>query len=162
MFLEGKKVPRSAFEKIQQMAIAEALLIDSSLENFHGVVSEHGLGYAFRIPTILQKLREKYGLELVPTPKSPGIDNPFFKQLRQVARTDVLRNIKHDARIPIPKGHLLVGVADEGPAYLRNGYQDVFVLEEGKIFGKNKTLFDQRNCPDALDSMHSGVRRCRA
>ncbi len=38
--------------------------------------------------------------------KTIGIDNPFLRQIRQVTMTDILRDIKHGARIPIP-GQLL-------------------------------------------------------
>ena len=44
------------------------------------------------------------------------MDNPFFRQLRQVAMDpNVLRDIRHSVKIPIPDSHLLAGVADEGP-----------------------------------------------
>jgi RNA-dependent RNA polymerase len=54
---------------------------------------------------------------------------------------DVLRDIKHSARIPIPESYLLVGVADEGPAYKKAGLTNVYILPEGNIFG----VF-RRNC----------------
>lgn len=70
-----------------------------------------------------------------PRQSTPGIDNPFLRQLRQVAMADVLRDIKHNARIPIPDSYLLVGVADEGPAYQAAGHHNVFTLKQGHIFG---------------------------
>jgi RNA-dependent RNA polymerase len=65
-----------------------------------------------------------------------SIDNPFFRKLRRVATTAILRDIKHGARIPISHSYVLVGVADEGPAYESRGKKDVFCLNEGEIFGR--------------------------
>jgi RNA-dependent RNA polymerase len=65
------------------------------------------------------------------------MDNPFFSQLRQVAKNDVLRDIKHSARIPVPDSYLLVGVADEGPAYEAAGDTNIFKLQESQIYGES-------------------------
>jgi RNA-dependent RNA polymerase len=48
-----------------------------------------------------------------------------------------LREVKFKARIPVPKSYQLVGVADEGQAYIKEGVneEDVFTLGEGRIYG---------------------------
>lgn len=51
--------------------------------------------------------------------------------------TEILREIKHGARIPVPDSYLLVGVADEGPAYVgKPGYEKVHCLSEHEIYGQ--------------------------
>jgi RNA-dependent RNA polymerase len=49
-----------------------------------------------------------------------------------------LREIKHNSRIPVKKGWLLPGIADEGPAYIRDGESDtnVLTLGAGEIYGR--------------------------
>lgn len=64
------------------------------------------------------------------------LNNPFFERALQFAKNHVLRDIKHGARIPIPDGHHLVGVADEGPAYKAAGHENVYCLPESHIYGE--------------------------
>jgi RNA-dependent RNA polymerase len=49
---------------------------------------------------------------------------------------DIMRDIKHSARILVPDSHLLVGIADEGPAYVNAGFENVYCLAPGFIYGK--------------------------
>jgi len=48
-----------------------------------------------------------------------------------------LREIKYKARIPVPKSYQLVGVADEGRAYIDEGLkeEDVYTLKPWQIYG---------------------------
>jgi RNA-dependent RNA polymerase len=48
-----------------------------------------------------------------------------------------LREVKFNARIPVPRSYQLVGVADEGLAYIEEGAneEDVFTLGPGRIYG---------------------------
>ncbi|KAJ7709483.1 RNA dependent RNA polymerase-domain-containing protein [Mycena rosella] len=133
MALEDRGVRQGAFRRIQDLAVAAAQTIDDSISQFRAVLRDHSLGNGFRLSFLLQKL-EGLGLDLQAKHRKPGIDNEFIRQLRQVAMNDVLRDIKHSARIPIPESYLLVGVADEGPAYTRAGYQNVYELPPGKIY----------------------------
>jgi RNA-dependent RNA polymerase len=134
MALEDRGVRQGAFRKLQDLAVAAARTIDDSISQFRAVLRDHSLGNVFRLSFLLQRL-EDLGLDLQAKHRNPGIDNEFFRQLRQVAMNDVLRDIKHGARIPIPESHLLVGVADEGPAYRQAGYENVYELPPGKIYG---------------------------
>ncbi|KAH6909391.1 RNA dependent RNA polymerase-domain-containing protein [Coprinopsis sp. MPI-PUGE-AT-0042] len=62
------------------------------------------------------------------------IDSPFWKNLRQISFNHVMAVIRYEARILVPESYLLVGVADEGPAYKEMGYQNVFTLSPNSIF----------------------------
>jgi hypothetical protein len=48
-----------------------------------------------------------------------------------------LREVKFKARIPVPDSYQLVGVADEGRAYIQEGVDEgrVFTLKPGTIYG---------------------------
>ncbi|KAJ7172136.1 RNA dependent RNA polymerase-domain-containing protein [Mycena filopes] len=133
MALEDRGVRKAAFSKLQDLAVAAARTIDDSISQFRAVLKDHSLGNGYRLPYLLEKL-EALGLGLQAKHRTPGIDNEFFRQLRQVAVNDVLRDMKHSARIPIPESYLLVGVADEGPAYKRAGYPNVYELPAGQIY----------------------------
>lgn len=134
MVLEDLGVRMDSFVELQEQAVAEARTIDDSNDQFRNVLDNHGLGRPYRLSHILKQI-EELGLELNPRNRAPGFDTPFLRQVRQVSMNDVLRDIKHSARIPIPDSHLLVGVADEGPAYEKAGYTNVYKLKEGYIFG---------------------------
>ncbi|KAF6763917.1 RNA dependent RNA polymerase-domain-containing protein [Ephemerocybe angulata] len=133
MLLEDLGTRRDEFLKLQDIAIAEARTIDGGIKEFHRFLSGHGLGNSYRMPYLLGRLRG-LGLDINPNSRSQTIDTPFLRLLRSVAITEVLRDIKHSARIPIPESYLLVGIADEGVAYEEAGYENVFKLEEGHIY----------------------------
>nr|GAT54624.1 calcium:hydrogen antiporter [Mycena chlorophos] len=133
MALEDRHVRQEAFMKLQDFAIADARTIDDGIMQFRNFLRNHSLGSPYRLSFILERL-EKLGLDLKPTLRMPGIDNPWFSELRQVSMNNVLRDIKHGARIPIPESHLLVGIADEGPAYKKRGLENVYELPPGKIY----------------------------
>ena len=135
MLLEDLGAKRDAFIQLQDMAVADARTIDGGILEFWRFISGHGLGNPFRLKWILQRFRD-LGLDILSSSKSRSIDTPFLHLLRSVAITDVLRDIKHSARIPIPESYLLVGIADEGVAYQKAGKEDVFTLEENQIYGK--------------------------
>lgn len=129
MLLEDVGVRKEAFLTLQHLAVAKARTIDDSLNNFQEAISYRNMGSAFRLRDLLRRLAKDYDMDL------QEMDNPFFRQLRRVVMNNILRDIKHSARIPIENSYLLVGVSDEGPAYEARGYKDVFCLAEGQIFG---------------------------
>ncbi|KAJ7256500.1 RNA dependent RNA polymerase-domain-containing protein [Mycena haematopus] len=133
MALEDRGVRKVAFSKLQDNAVAAARTIHDSISQFRAVLRDHSLGNNFRLSFLLQKL-EAMGLDLRSKHRIPGVDNEFLRQIRQVAENAVLRDIKHSARIPIPESYLLVGVSDEGPAYKKAGYSNVYELPPGKIY----------------------------
>ncbi|KAK0196791.1 RNA dependent RNA polymerase-domain-containing protein [Armillaria mellea] len=133
MILEDKQVRRDSLQELQENAVADALTIDDSIKDFNNILKDHSLGSQYRVSYILDKI-STLGFDLHPKGRTPGIDTPFLKQLRQVAKIDLLREIKHSARIPIPGSYLLVGVPDEGPAYEQEGYKNVFALKQNEIY----------------------------
>lgn len=135
MLLEDRGVRKEVFLDLQNEAVAAARTIDDSSVQFRTVLSSHSLGNSYRLPQLLQRL-ERLGLDLKQKMRKPGMDTPFLRQLRQVAMIDILRDIKHSARIPIPDSYLLVGISDEGPAYIAAGHQNVYCLPEGQIYGE--------------------------
>ena len=136
MILEDVGVRKEAFQELQDNAVADAKTIDDSISHFVGVLASHHLGSSYRLREILCRLRDDFNMDLTSNGKAITMDTPFLRQIRQVAMTDILRDIKHSARIPVPNSYLLVGIADEGPAYIAEGYENVFCLKEGEIFGK--------------------------
>ncbi len=135
MILEDKQVRRDSFQELQDNAVADTLTIDESIKDFNSILRDHSLGSQYRLSYILDKI-STLGFDLHLQEHTPGIDTPFLKQIREVAKIDVLREIKHQARIPIPGSYLLVGVPDEGPAYEQNGYENVFTLKQNEIYGQ--------------------------
>lgn len=58
--------------------------------------------------------------------------------MRQISFNHVMAVIRYEARILVPQSYLLVGVADEGPAYVKRGYgRDVYTLRKNEIFGEH-------------------------
>ncbi|RXW18615.1 hypothetical protein EST38_g7238 [Candolleomyces aberdarensis] len=133
MLLEDLGTRKEGFLKLQEVAIAEAKTIDNGMDEFRAIMSGHNLGTPFRVQSLLQRLHGM-DLDIKTDSRTASIDTPFLHLLRDVAIFDVLRDIKHSARIPIPDSYLLVGIADEGVAYRKAGYEDVFTLEEGQIY----------------------------
>ena len=138
MLLEDVGVRKESFRDLQDLAVERARTVDDSISRFNDVLASHSLGSGYKLRHIMGRLQDRYNMDL----KSEGqrtisMDNPFFSQLRQVAMNDVLRDIKHSARIPVPDSYLLVGVADEGPAYEAAGHTNVFKLQESQIYGES-------------------------
>lgn len=127
---------KDAFIALQDDAVAEAKTIHDTMTKFASTMQSHSLGYCYRLSLVLNRL-ESLGLELNDANQRRSLEDPFLRQVRQVAMTAILRDIKHSARIRIPDSYLLVGVADEGPAYVEAGHTNVFCLEAGQIFGEH-------------------------
>lgn len=138
MVLEDLGVRKEAFLDLQHAEVAKARTIDDSIDKFRSIISAHSMGTAFRLRETLRRLQQQFnmGLDSLDGRDAIKMDNPFFQKLRRVAMNDILRDIKHSARIAVKDSYLLVGVADEGPAYEALGYRRVFTLNEGEIFGK--------------------------
>jgi RNA-dependent RNA polymerase len=129
-------VRKEAFQELQETSVADAKTIDDSMSQFVGVLASHNLGSSYRLREILCRLRDDFNMDLTSNGETIAMDTPFLRQIRQVAMTDILRDIKHSARIPVPDSYLLVGIADEGPAYIEEGHENVFCLKEGEIYGE--------------------------
>ncbi|KAI0651763.1 RdRP-domain-containing protein [Trametes meyenii] len=115
MLLEGLGVPHQVFQDLQDDAVRSVQGSVESLERSARLLEVHGLGASFRLTSAMLGLH-KLGLD-------PLHDDYFWQQMMDFATNHVLRELKHRARIPVPNGWTLVGVADV------HGY-----LEEGEIF----------------------------
>jgi RNA-dependent RNA polymerase len=115
MLLEGLGVPYRAFEAYQTAAVMDAQAAVKSLARTAQLLEGHGLGASFRLPSILQHLEQKIGVT--------KIQDPFYYKMQEFAIHHVLREMKHKARVPVPGGWILVGVADIH-GYL--GHRDIF------------------------------------
>ncbi|KAF8893574.1 RNA dependent RNA polymerase-domain-containing protein [Infundibulicybe gibba] len=145
MLLEDRGVRKEVFLELQNLAVARARTIHDSLSHFCDILREHSFGNPYHLSNILRKVQD-LGLDLGPKDGNPGMDDPFFHLLRQVAMTDVLRDIKHYARIQVPKSWLLVGIADEGPTYVGTK-ENVYVLPEAHIYGNlREPTWIEGNC----------------
>ena len=101
-------------ESLQQRVVDETETASQSLENAARLFENSGLGATYGLSTVFRDL------------SALGIENlldPFSQQLIDFGKHHVLRDLKYHARIPIPGGWNLVGVADV------HGY-----LEEDTIF----------------------------
>ena len=140
MLLEDLGARKESFLSLQDRAVERVRTIHDSISHFNDVLASHTLGEGYMLRHIMERLQVRYNMDF----KSDGrrtvsMDNPFFNQLRQVAMNDVLRDIKHSARIPVPDSYVLVGVADEGPAYEAAGHTNIFKLNESEIYGESET-----------------------
>lgn len=133
MVLEDRGAPKEVFMNLQKIAVADARMAHDSADLFAKLLESHHLSYNYRLAEILRRLNT-LGLELKPNHLQQPLDTPFLARLRACAINHVLREVKHEARIPIPNSYMLVGVADEGPAYVEKGLKNVHCLPQGKIF----------------------------
>ncbi|KAH9850349.1 RdRP-domain-containing protein [Lenzites betulinus] len=137
MVLEDLGVHQEAFIALQDRAKAAVVTAIDSMEGTIQLLRKHNLGHALGLRWILQHLAGA-GLSMLRERTTRTVlDNEFVLRLVRYAQSHILREIKHDARIPIPEAVQLVGAADEGPAYaLREEYKDkeIFCLREGEIF----------------------------
>ncbi|KAJ7630644.1 RNA-directed RNA polymerase 2 [Roridomyces roridus] len=120
MLMEWLGIPypvfKASLQKYQDKAVRDTRDSTRSLATFARMLETHGLGTAYRLPSVLLGLSQ-LGVEHIP-------DNKFYSKLLEFAVHHVLRTLKTKARIPIPGGVTLVGVADEHK-YLREG--EIFV-----------------------------------
>ena len=117
MILETLGVPIQSFLDLQQAMIVSITSSTHSMEHSAQLLATHGLGTAFRIPSVLLGLA-KMGLP------SPPTEDKFLARGLDYAVNHVLRCLKHRARIHVPDSWTLVGVAD----FHR-------YLAEGEVFG---------------------------
>ncbi|KAK0447465.1 RNA dependent RNA polymerase-domain-containing protein [Desarmillaria tabescens] len=129
VILEDKLVRREVFQELQDDAVAKALTINDSMQQFSNILEEHSLGNVYRLSYIISRL-SALRLDIA----TPGIDTPFLKELREVGKIHVLQDIKYRARILVPDSYQLIGVPDEGPAYVKAGCKNVFTLKKRNIY----------------------------
>lgn len=104
MLLDGLGIKYESFKEFQDRAVAQAKEAVASLSYATSMLEQHGLGVSFRLPSVLKHL-EKLGIA--------NHDGTFYRLALEYAIHHVLRELKNRARIPVPGGWTLVGVADE-------------------------------------------------
>lgn len=132
--LEDRGVEKEAFMKLQRSAVADIHAASDTMVLARQLFRSHSLGTSYHLPFIFQCLSE-LGIGMKDERPKHVLQDEFIERLISFAKTHVLRDIKHAARIPVPNSYMLVGIADEGPAYEDEGVENVFKLEEGQIFG---------------------------
>ena len=115
MVLEALGVPYEVFQRLQKDAVKQAEQSVESLEKSARLLETFGLGASFRLTSVMLSLH-KLGV-------GPLGEDDFWSRMMAFAIHHVLRELKHHARIPVPEGWNVVGVADI------HGY-----LKEGEIF----------------------------
>ncbi|KAL4244861.1 RNA-dependent RNA polymerase [Abortiporus biennis] len=132
MILEDRGVEKSAFTALQDRAVADIHMASDTVPQARSLFRTHGLGNGYKLGYLFQCFTAlNLGFQ---NEKLMPLENIFIDRLIQIGKANVLRDIKNNARIPVPDSWHLVGVADEGPAYQAAGYEDVFCLKEGQIF----------------------------
>ena len=136
MALEDRGVKKGAFIDLMEVAKTKIYTSSDSLAKFTEQLSDHGMGGQYRLSFIFEQL-DRLGLDLKSGLNKTAIGRPFFESLLRYSMNHSLREVKFKARIPVPKSYQLVGVADEGRAYINEGLreEDVFTLPSGRIYG---------------------------
>ncbi|KAH9014012.1 RdRP-domain-containing protein [Lactarius hengduanensis] len=135
MALEDRGVRTEAFISLLENAKEKIYLASDSLERFTEQLRDHSMGDQYHLAFILEQLN-KIGLGFKNGIDKTAIGRPFFESLLRYFINHALREVKFKARIRVPKGYQLVGVADEGRAYINEGLkeEDVFTLKPGLIY----------------------------
>ncbi|KAL4067761.1 RNA dependent RNA polymerase-domain-containing protein [Scleroderma citrinum] len=133
MVLEDRGASKQAFLDLQNDVVSKTRRAHESVELFVGLLEMHNLCRDYWLAGILKRLNT-LGLELKPNHLQKPLDTSFLARIRSCAINHVLRYVKYRARIPIPDSYMLVGVADEGPAYVKRGHTNVYCLQQGRIF----------------------------
>jgi RNA-dependent RNA polymerase len=134
MALDSRGVKSQAFIDLQEKVKSEIYLAGNSLDNFKELLASQGLGSKFHLIYILDQL-SKLGLDTKDSNNKKAIRSAFLGRLLRYSMNHSLREVKFKARIPVPESYQLVGVADEGQAYINEGKENVYTLKEGRIFG---------------------------
>lgn len=111
------KVPVPSFLELQRQAVQETQEAMRTLDRAARMLDAHGLGTAYKIPSILTRM-QKVGLDI------EHCKHLGMRTVLKDAETDILRDLKYRARIPVPESWKLVGIADEFD-----------YLKEGEIYG---------------------------
>jgi len=136
MALEDRGVKKEAFIDLLENAKAKIHFSSDSLGMFIEQLRDHGMGGQYHLAFILDQLN-RLGLDFMNGINKTAIGRPFFESLLRYSMNHALCEVKFKARIPVPKSYQLVGVADEGRAYINEGLNedDVYTLKPGLIYG---------------------------
>ncbi|CAE6506582.1 unnamed protein product [Rhizoctonia solani] len=137
----ANKVQTDIFLTLQAQAVKDT---QDSMRQFHSaaeLLEVHGLGASFKLPSLFTRLQH-IGIEL------EYCNTLGIKTIIKDAETDILRELKHRARIPVPDSWKLVGIADEfnfleeGTVYacLRDKNQPPIYLEGPYLITRSPTI----------------------
>ncbi|KAI9446028.1 RdRP-domain-containing protein [Lactarius indigo] len=135
MALEDRGVKKEAFIDLLENAKEKIHRSRDSLETFTEQLKDHNMGGQYHLAFVLEQLN-KLGLDFKDGVDKTAIGKAFFESLLRYSMNHSLREVKFKARVPVPKSYQLVGVADEGRAYINEGLkeEDVFTLQTGRIY----------------------------
>jgi RNA-dependent RNA polymerase len=163
--LEDRKISSEVFLDIQADALADIDGAQESIETACRFLYANGLGWGFGLRYVLDQLG-KLGFDLKKRPEVARIDddpadsnnpdqwvlnNRFMLSTLKFAEFQVLRDIKHRARIPVKDSYVLVGVADEGAEYRKRKItkidgKKIYCLSPDNIFGTSPRYTSSRIC----------------
>jgi RNA-dependent RNA polymerase len=129
--LEHLGVKHQSFMDLQQEAIFQVNKCCATLLGGAALFQQHGLGASFRLPSLFSLIHKFLKLDI--SPESiyfQVLDHELIQACLACAATDVLREIKYRARIPVPGSFTLLGVSDEWDC-----------LEPGQVYA---TISDER------------------
>lgn len=124
MLLEGLGVRYEVFQRLQDSEVRATHALTESLANSGWLLDKYGLGNSFRLSSTILHLHR------LGVPLASFTGNTFWSRMLTFAVNHVLRELKYHARIPVPGGWTLVGIADihgqlrEGEIYARVVTQD--------------------------------------
>lgn len=122
--LEWLGVKPEVFMKLQRTALDEVHKAAGSFETAAKLLESHGLGTAYRLPSLFTSLYKLQARDKDGAVKNLLKNDDFFRRVLDFAINHIRRELKYKARIPVPKSWTLVGVVDV------HDY-----LKEGEIFG---------------------------
>ena len=136
MALEDRGAKKSAFIDLLEIAKAKIYISSDSMKNFAEQLRDQSMGGQYGLPFIIKQLTH-LGLDFRAGINKTAIGRPFFESILRYSIRHSLREVKFKARIPVPNSYQLVGVSDEGRAYINEGLEedDVFTLKPGRIYG---------------------------
>ncbi|CAE6470518.1 unnamed protein product [Rhizoctonia solani] len=102
----GNQIPVQAFVDLQRNAEQATKAALLTLPSAARTLETYGLGDSFKVPSLLSRLHK---MEV----EHRHIEPLGLRTVLKDAETDILRDLKHHARIPIPGSWKLVGIADE-------------------------------------------------
>jgi len=136
MALEDLGIQAGALIDIQDSVKARISSAGHSLEDITGLLKTYSIGGSFHLAFVLDQLT-KLGLGPRNTFDKMAFGNAFLGRLLRDSAHHMLRELKYKTQMPVSRSYQLVGVADEGQAYIREGVDPdtVFTLKEGFIYG---------------------------
>ncbi|KAH8917709.1 RdRP-domain-containing protein, partial [Atractiella rhizophila] len=129
--LEHLGASSAAIEELQSQAVRDISSISESVDHAAEVFKKFGVANSFRVASILRNMKNLLQLDLGSNISAGRIQDPFLLEVLRITTADILRELKHRARIPVPGSYTLLGVADEWE-----------VLNEGQIYAAVRHSFE--------------------